>query len=43
MRALSSELSNRLTKAGAPIATGTMYNYLKVARRFYAYLIQPSA
>ncbi len=35
-----SELSNRLTKSGAPIATGTMHNYLKVARRFYAYLIQ---
>jgi site-specific recombinase XerD len=38
-----SELSNRLTKSGAPIATGTMHNYLKVARRFYPILSRPSA
>ena len=34
------ELSGRQTRTGAPISTGTMHNYLKVARRFYAYLLQ---
>jgi integrase/recombinase XerD len=33
-------LSERLTREGAPIATGTMHNYLKVARRFFDYLVQ---
>jgi integrase/recombinase XerD len=35
-----SALSERLTREGAPIATGTMHNYLKVARRFFDYLVQ---
>jgi site-specific recombinase XerD len=35
-----SELAGRTTAAGERISTGTMHNYLKVARRFYAYLVQ---
>jgi site-specific recombinase XerD len=35
-----SALSERLTREGAPITTGTMHNYLKVARRFFDYLVQ---
>ena len=35
-----SALSERLTREGTPIATGTMHNYLKVARRFFDYLVQ---
>jgi site-specific recombinase XerD len=36
----ASELSERLTPDGAPIATGTMHNYLKVARRFFDYQVR---
>ena len=36
----ASSLSERLTSDGAPIATGTMHNYLKVARRFFDYLVR---
>ena len=35
-----SYLSERTTREGVPIAAGTMHNYLKVARRFYSWLIQ---
>ena len=33
-------LSEKLTTEGVTIATGTMHNYLKVARRFFTYLVQ---
>jgi integrase/recombinase XerD len=33
-------LSERLTKDGQKIGTGTMLNYLKTARRFFSYLVQ---
>jgi integrase/recombinase XerD len=36
----ASSLSKRLTPEGTPIATGTMHNYLKVARRFFDYLVR---
>jgi site-specific recombinase XerD len=36
----ASELSERLTAGGAPIQAGTMHNYLKVARRFFDYLVR---
>jgi len=36
-------LSERVTKAGKPIATGTMHNYLKVARRIFGYLVRTEA
>ena len=36
----ASALSERLTVDGAPIQAGTMHNYLKVARRFFDYLVQ---
>jgi integrase/recombinase XerC len=36
----ASSLSARLTPEGAPIGVGTMRNYLKVARRFFDYLVQ---
>jgi len=36
----ASSLSERLTHEGSPIGVGTMHNYLKVARRFFDYLVQ---
>ena len=36
----ASSLSERLTPEGQPIGVGTMHNYLKVARRFFDYLVQ---
>ena len=33
-------LSDRHTKDGAPVTVGTMHNYLKVARRFFGYLVR---
>jgi site-specific recombinase XerD len=36
----ASALSERLTHDGAPIQAGTMHNYLKVARRFFDYLVR---
>ncbi len=33
-------LSGRVTAEGSPIATGTMHNYLKVARRFYDWMVR---
>jgi len=35
-----SELSERLTRDGERISTGTMHNYLKVARRLYDWMVQ---
>jgi len=36
----ASSLSERLTPEGSPIGVGTICNYLKVARRFFDYLVQ---